>query len=569
MPSYVTELVRFYERMVADPFSDMPKEGMSSEKISFALVIDADGNLVSISDLRSEKGKPARMDVPAAVVRSSNPTPNFTWDNTGFVLGIDGKGKPEQTEIKHNRFKEFHRKILSGIDSSEIRAFLAFLDKWEPEMFADLDLAAVMLDANVVFRLNGERRFLHESPVVQEAWQRSREAALEKIALTHPKIKGVAGAQSTGASLISFNCPAFTSYGKEQNASAPMTEKDAKAYTTALNYLLQREHKQTAHIGDTAIVFWAEKPHPFEQSMDMLFDVPVLCDNAPQDEERIKLIRDILSAIQRNESLHGIVPGEGTRFYVLGLAPNAGRLSVRYWLVSTLEELLRHAGKWYADIAIERQRENEPEFPPLWRLLAQSIAVQKESKNVSPKMAGQLAKCVLFGGRFPENVYISILQRIRVDKDVNYFRAALLKAFFCRNRNKQEDWMQTLDKEETNIGYRLGRAFALMEKAQNDALGKVNSGIRERYLSAASTMPASVFPTLVRLSQHHVTKATKEGGKTWYENYYGKNMGEILDGISHFPATLSLDDQGCFFLGYYNQRNDLYRKKNAETTENA
>lgn len=568
MSSYINALCDFYERMTTARDPDMPPDGMSSERISFALVFDKSGTMIRVDDLRDDKGDPVRLTVPAAVVRANNYIANFLWDNTGFCLGVDGKGKADKTAGKHAAFKDLHKKMLEAEDDIHAKAFLLFLNKWTPEQFSQIDQHDAMLDGNFVFRLDGDNCFLHDVPKMREIWQKANDDKIDKISLTHAKIKGVFGAQSSGASLISFNHNAFCSYGKSkdnQNESAPMPERSAKAYTTALNYLLQKENHQMVRVGDTTMVFWADIPTPLEKKMDVLFGLPLpSATENPQDNEKVALVRNIFEAIRQNRPLGGLIENEGTKFYILGLAPNAGRISVRYWLVATLGDLLRHASRWYDDLVIEKQYPSDPDFPPLWLLLAKSIAVQGETRNIPPVMAGQLAKCVIFGGRFPENVYVTILQRIHADKEINYFRAALIKAFFCRNRNKKEDWMQSLDRDETNIGYRLGRAFALMEKAQIDALGKeVKATIRERYLGSASTTPGAVFPSLIRQSQHHITKLTKDG-KAWAEPYYSKLMGEILDGMTKFPATLSLDDQGCFFLGYYNQRNDFYMKKISE-----
>lgn len=581
MSSYLTELCRFHQRMLLDPGSDMPREGMSSELVSFALVLDEKGNVAGVDDLRTSKGRPIRMSVPAAVVRSSNKTPNFLWDNSGFVLGVDAKKPAGDNRKKHENFKKFHTEMLFGVDAPEAVAMLGFLSRWTPEMLAGLELGDALQNGNIVFRLEGADTFFHQSPALMDVWMRPFNEAGSEIAVEpHPKIKGVAGAQPTGGSIVSFNLPAFRSYGKEQNANAPMTKAEAKAYTSALNYLLQYDNGQMVRVGDTSMVFWAEKPHPLEKKISMLFNIP-LPDNeeeSTQDEEKIGLLRDVLTAIRNNEPISGFVE-EGTRFFVLGLAPNAGRISIRYWMDSTLKDILRHAARWYNDLSIERAFPDQPEYPSLRWLLTNAVAQGGKAENIPPELAGQLAKCAMFGGRFPESVYLAILQRIRADKEMGisakgsrtgYFRAALLKAFFCRNRNMKEDRMRTLDKEEANIGYRLGRAFALLEKTQKDAIGRdVNASLSKRYLGTASSTPGAVFPTLLRLSEHHVAKLVL-GGKEWYGTFFNKLMQEILEGMTSFPATLSLDDQGRFFLGYYNQDREFYRKKTEKTeTENA
>ena len=576
MSTYLSELCRFYERMAADPASGMPPRGMTAEQISFALVIAEDGALVRVEDLRDSKGRPVRRFVPAAVKRTSGIAANFLWDNTGYALGVDGKGNAERAAKTFAAFRALHEKLLARCEGIQARALLAFLDTWDPQRFAALELRDALLDSNVVFRLDGEDHFLHEDAALEARWLDAVDEGEEAtaagrsgpIALVHPAIKGVTGAQSSGAALVSFNCPSFTSYGKEQNANAPVSSAAARAYTSALNYLLRREHRQTVRIGDTSIVFWADRASPAETLFSSVFDfapppgaAPDSEEGAAQDADQVNRVQGILRALRNgcplNEADRDL--DAGARFYVLGLAPNAARLSVRFWLTATLEVLLRHVGRWYGDLAIERRfPDAEPEFPPLWQLLRE-LAAQGKSENVPPELGGQLARCLLAGSRFPENVFVALMQRIHADKRVNYFRAALGKAYLCRNHQEEHD-METMNEKTQNVGYRLGRAFALLEKTQKDALGAVNAPLRERYIGAASATPRLVFPVLLRLTQHHVTKARKTRSDA-YEAVFTRRMGDILGNMTDFPATLSLADQGRFMLGYYHQMNALYQKK--------
>lgn len=611
MSSYLNELCRFYDRLSADPDSGMPPEGMTAEQIGFALVIAPDGSLVRVADLRDSKGRPGRRFVPAAVKRAVNIAPNFLWDNTGYVLGVDGKGKPTRTAKTFAAFRELHEGLLGAAESPHARALLAFLRTWTPEQFATLDEREALLDSNVVFRLDGEEGFLHEAPELKAVWAKALMGSSEKggaggpegiclvtgqpgaIARIHPSIKGVAGAQSSGAALVSFNCPSFTSYGKEQSVNAPVSESAARAYTSALNYLLQRAHRQTVRIGDTSMVFWADRATPLEKAVTDFFglEAPAAAasgEGAQQDMEQIARIRGILRALRRGESLNQAdreLDG-GARFFILGLAPNASRLSVRFWLTATLEVLLRHVARWYADLEIERQfPDSEPEFPPMWLLVRAlepqrkakkrrqeatdtsrdaSSTSKKTSEKVPPELAGDMVRCFLTGCRFPENVFAALMQRIHADKRVGYFRAALIKAYLCRNYSKEMEGipMYALNGETKNIGYRLGRAFALLEKAQQDAAERdLNAPLSERYIGAASATPRVVFPVLLRLNTHHVTKARK--GRNAYGVIFKKRMAEILAEVPTLPATLSLADQALFFLGYYHQINDIYRKKDA------
>ncbi len=576
MSSYLSELCRFYGRMTSDPSSGMPPQGMTSEQISFALVISEDGELVRVEDLRDSKGKAVRMFVPASVKRSVNVASNFLWDNTGYVLGVDGKGKAERSAQTAEAFRALHRDLLSECKSVHAKALLIFLDKWKPEDFETLEEREALLDSNVIFKLQGDDIFLHETDELKTVWLESLDATGDEgeqgiclvsgrkssIALTHPSIKGVVGAQSSGAALVSFNCQSFTSYGKEQSANAPVSENAARTYTSALNYLLQREHSQTVRIGDTSMVFWAEKASPVETFFGGFFE-PEPASEAEQDQEQLERIKGILKALRKGTPLNEADKAldSGARFYVLGLAPNAARLSVRFWLTDTLEVLLRHVSRWYEDLAIERQfPDSEPEFPPLWMLLVRSVAAQGKSENIPPELGGQMARAMLSGSNLPENLFAAVLQRIHADKKVDYYRAALIKAYLRRNKKEEKD-MTTLNTDDQSTGYRLGRLFALLEKAQKDALGTVNAPLRERYVGAASATPRLVFPMLLRLTQHHVTKARKTGFDG-YETVFNTRMADILGDMTDFPAVLPLHEQGRFMLGYYHQTNAFYKKNN-------
>lgn len=568
----LSELCLLRERLMEDPSSGMPPEGMSSEYISFILEISETGELCAVHDLRNDKGKPVRQLVPAAVGRTgTRKVSNFLWDNTGYALGVSSKDSQDKVRQKAEAFRALHRDMLSSCKSVHARALLAFLERWNPEQFDSLEVRDALLDSNVVFRLQGEEKCLHEQDDMRRIWldHLSRGEGTQGVCLitgkhaviaqTHPVIKGAAGGQSSGASLVSFNCAAFESYGKEQSINAPVSEGAARSYTAALNYLLQREHGQTVRIGDTSIVFWAEKASPAE-SLFGGFWAPE--EDSPQDGRQVALLMSILEALRDGKSLHEADKDldPGVRFFILGLAPNAARLSVRFWVTDTLETLLRHFCRWYEQLNIERQFPSEPKYPPLWRILL-ATAAQGKKENIPPELGGQMSRSILTGDRYPENMYLAMLQRIHADKRVDYFRAAFIKAYLCRNHHEEHD-MTTLNTDETNVGYRLGRLFALLEKAQRDALGgNINAPLRERYIGAASATPRLVFPMLLRLVQHHVTKAKKNSFAS-YEINFAKAVSDIVENMTDFPAVLSLADQGRFMLGYYHQNNASYQKKN-------
>ncbi len=570
----LTALNQFYERKSLDPASGISPLGYSEENLGFALLISREGELKATIDLRDTSGKkpkPKRLIVPAAVKRTVGITSNFLWDNTGYVLGADSKGKPERTRDTHLNFKSFHEHLLSVCDDDGARALLAFLEGWKPEEAPGLGNWDEACDANLIFRLEGDDCYLHERPALRALWCRHFTGSGEQraetgqclvtgekghIAKLHSSIKGVSGAQSSGASLVSFNLASFTSYGKEQNLNAPVGEMAAFGYTTALNWLLRSENKRSLRMGDATVIFWAERDTPAENLLAAFLDPPL-----PEKEKEGKTVVDdktsaLVGALLKNAGSGGYI-GEvepslepGVRFYILGLSPNASRLALRYWQVSTFGEIIQRIARHYEDLAIEKSQANLPDNPPPWLLLLQT-ATQGKADNIPPLLGGALMRAILTGERYPQTLFTGVLGRIRADREINYYRASIIKAVLTRNHEKEIS--MSLDEHRTEPGYRLGRLFALLEKVQQDAT-HAKAGIRERCFGAASATPRAIFPQLMRTAQHHLSKAE-------YGGHVDRLIQSVMEGVGSFPAHLSLEEQGLFSIGYYHQKNALYRKK--------
>lgn len=252
----------------------------------------------------------------------------------------------------------------------------------------------------------------------------------------------------------------------------------------------------------------------------------------------------------------------GINFYVLGLSPNAARLAVRFWHVSTVGEISEKIGQHFNDLSIVKSYDNDPEFPGMWHLLRET-AVQRKIENIAPLLSGAVMRSILTGALYPQSLLSSILNRIRADQEINYIRAAIIKACLVRKHrinNTVEEVTMTLNKDSTNIAYRLGRLFAALERVQRDAIPGANTTIKDRFYGSASATPRSVFPQLIRLAQHHIQKAQ-------YGSITEKLIEEIMTSIESFPAHLSLDDQGMFALGYYHQRHAFYIKSSDRKEE--
>jgi CRISPR-associated protein Csd1 len=554
-------LCEYYERTRGE--EEIPEPGFSRQKIQFALIIDGDGNLLQVRDLRfiqNNKPGPKELIVPETVKRASGIAANFAWDNTMYALGATAADKAKRAASAFTAFKKRNHEVGDGIDDEGIKALLRFLDKWQPSKAANLDNWEEMAGLNVVFQLDEDLGFIHDRPRVRDAWLHYRTLKTSKTTSTclvtgtkasisrlHPSIKGVKNAQTSGAAIVSFNLGASCSYGKEQNYNAPVGEASTFAYTTALNHLLRFGSQQRIQIGDATTVFWTSRSLPVESFMGMIL-------SPKYDAAELQDLRSFLTSVNEGHMPPGIDPD--VRFYILGLSPNAARISIRFWHASTIGDIFDKVGQHFRDLAIVKSFDSDPDFPAIGQLLRET-AVLRKSENIPPVLGGALMRSILTGLPYPLGFYSALLGRIRADKEINYFRAAIIKAFLVRKYRSisvSKEVTMTLNTEETNIAYRLGRLLAILEKVQLDAIPGSNATIKDRLYSAASASPRSVFPQVLRTAQHHIQK-------TVYGPKSDKLIEEILQGVQDFPAYLGLDDQGLFALGYYHQRQAFFAKR--------
>ena len=564
-------LAGHYERLAAN--GEAPDFGYSRERISYAIVLSTDGEIVDVTPLLDTSGKKPRPSlrlVPRPVPRTSGIASNFLWDKTAYVFGMkrdrDTK-QPIPAEPEHAAFKALHDSMISGAEDEELSALRNFLSEWKPGNYGTLRCADDMLDANVVFRLDGRQSFVHERPAARNVWKEhlAEQGDTEGLCLVsgehapverlHPKVKGVKGAQSSGASIVSFNLGAFESFGKSQGGNAPVSERAAFAYTSALNTLLAPDSGRRIQIGDATTVFWAESASD-EAVATAAEDLFSTLTDPPSDEEEAVEVFSKLSAVAEGRPLADIEPAvnEDTRFHVLGLAPNAGRLSVRFWYEDSIGATARRIGEHWRDLRLEPTPWRTP--PAAWRLLYETAAHHR-ADNIPATLGGALMRAILTGGRYPHSLLAAVVARMRADKNITGLRAAICKAALARDHRlgfEDEDVPVSLNPDETNPGYLLGRLFAVYEGVQRAALGKTNATIKDRYFGAASATPASVFPLLERNSAHHIAllrKGDKGGLAHWFEG----EIDSILDGVdTAFPRSLRLEDQGRFAIGYHHQR---------------
>lgn len=582
-------LTAYYEQLVRQGKLSAPGWD-DSFKVSYELRLNDAGQLLRVVPLLTEKtvGKktvlaPRAMRVPAHEKRSSGIAANFLCDNSTYLLGADEKGKPERAADCFKACAKLHHTILDGVDSPAARALLAYFDSWDPAQAAAHPLLAeqwkeITGNANLIFGYEAadhSHSFVNDDPAIQNAWQahyndRSTDSDMGQclitgkyapIERTHPNISGVPGAQSSGAALVSFNAPAFCSYGHEQGDNAPVSKYAAFAYTTALNRLLA-DRSHCKHVGDTTILCWAENAEPvYQDAMSMfLFGAD---EAAGIQESDVQAALKRLSAGQTVPFLEKELSPD-QHFYLLGLAPNAARLSVRFFLRDTFGCFAQNLQKHAEEMEIDCSEKEKIRTLPIWAVVNETTrTVPGQPAKPSPQLAGDLLRAVLTGGRYPATLLNGVTLRIRAEQNVTRGRAAVIKAYYLRNyptELNKEVYTVNLN-ETTNVPYLLGRLFSVLEAVQKAANPGINTTIKDRYFNAACATPGMSFPTLLRLSQKHLRKLN-DGLATHYDKQITELMAQLPE--SGFPARLSLPDQGKFTIGYYHQTQKRYAKKNEE-----
>jgi len=564
-------LVSYYERIPG-----AATEGFQYQEIPFIIVLNREGDFVGLLDTREGDGKKKRARpflVPKAVKKTSGIAANLLWDNAAYVLGRPKPDKKKNMDDLDSRAKAQQKSFIECIKNTfpdttvddGITAVIHFLEKKNHENLFTHPLWQEIEEsgANISFQLEGSSELICQREAVKKAIMSSPtdETTDSQICLVsgnpdtparlHTAIKGVWGAQSSGANIVSFNLDAFRSFGKEQGYNAPVGSKAEFAYTTALNTLLAKGSRQRIQVGDASTVFWAEEKHEIEDWFADIFGEPAKSES-DQDNAAIKAL------FKAPETGAKPVLDDNIKFYVLGLSPNASRIAIRFWYAGSVAGVEENIRRHFRDISIERAP-HHPEYLSLFRLLV-STAVQGKSDNIQLNLAGDFMRAILAGTPYPTTLLSSVIRRIKAEQEITYPRASLIKAVLVRKaryKKEKEEIGMSLDTSNTNTGYRLGRLFAVLEKIQEEASPGINATIRDRFYGSASSTPVTVFPHLMKLKNHHIAKLENRGRAVNLE----KIIGEIADDIKDFPGHLSLDEQGRFAIGYYHQRQDFFKKK--------
>lgn len=565
------ELVKYYERKLEE--GDISIEGFEKREIPYLIEIDKDGKFLRfIPTWLDEKKKRANQyTIPKAVIRSRGINANLLWDNFEYIFGVENKDK-------QNDFIQKIQNLKENAKESSLESILSFFKTQKLSDFKKDEYWKEIEEAkpNLTFKLKGQNDIICANEKIVKAISMNvssesdskkqvclvtgKEAEIERL---HAKINGVAKANSVGANIVSFEKDAFQSYGKEQGANSPTSKYANFAYGTSLNTLLSKDSHQKILIGDTTTVFWSERKNELEDELAYLFKPPEEEANKDifrrKESEDNKVIKEHFQSpfSGKNGKLKHLL-NDNTRFFILGLAPNAARISIRFWYPSTVGEISSNIEQHFRDLELEIPN-NESGFISLNRIL-RSTALQSKLDNVNPLLAGKLITSIIGGSEYPRTLLSSIINRMKAEQSISFVRVSTLKAILNRkgrneNFRNYKELKITMDETNVNIAYRLGRLFSVMERMQQNAINS-DSTIKDRYYTSASTRPASVFPVLFSLSNHH---ASKLGSKSIYLE---KLKGEILDPLKgSIPKTFSLEEQGLFALGYYQQKQELYKKK--------
>jgi CRISPR-associated protein Csd1 len=507
----------------------MPPFGFATQNIHCCITIDKNGSQVGLPAFwnRGTDGKPSArpMDVPYFGGRSgSNAPPYFLWDNTAYVLGVTAKEGFDATR-RFKEFKQLHLDAFAGVNDEGLVAVGRFLEKWNPENFAASGFTDEIRDRNVVFRLDSEGNFIQERTAAVDLWNQiykpdtigrgiclitGNEAEIVRL---HPPIISF----ENPARIVSFDKDndAFSSYGHVQAENAPTGVEAAFAYTAVLNRFLSRGSKHRIQIGDASTVFWADASDVETAELaHAIFGACFEVNEATQSEK----VGAMLTRIRNGEPMQDIAPelGDGVRFYVLGLAPNAARLSIRYWFEDEFRVLAEHFRRYFLDLRFEPQPVRKRALTISACILRTAPAridkggnVKFDADRISPLVSGELFRAIISGGRFPLSLLSLLVQRIRSDHFLDHIRISLIKANIVRNMRldgrltDKEDYLMRSDPYDPNPARRFGRFFALVERAQLASLGdEVNSTLKDKFLgSAAAFSPSAQRPFRCQMDQ--------------------------------------------------------------------
>ncbi len=558
-------LVSYYEGLMAR--GELAPTGWSSENVSCMLDLNADGSIKDIVSLKLPKGEkmvPQKMLVPSRIGRSGKKmASNFMCDNAKYFLGYDKKDLKRAKEC-FQAAVQLHTELLADISDEAVTALLKFFKQWDVEHVCEHVQQyneQLITDGNLIFSYHGI--YMQDLTVIRKAWQTylSKKGDEQQgrcmvtgendfIAVLHPHIKGIGGSKQQAAPLVTFNKESFCSFGKRQGMNAPIGEYAANAYGEALKHLIEKMSFQQ-YIGDTAVLCYALNGNDRYGSAfdEFFFGAAGTYTEQDLNDMVIQLCEGKCIAYNQ-EQLDPTM-----QFYILGIGSNNGRLLVRFFFTGTFGMFVENIKQHQERLEIDRGSRDSRKNISFYSFFQETF---REKGNGSSILAGELARAIINNTNYPTTLINAIDMRIRADHKINDVRAAIIKAYYLKNRNvdvPKEVLTVELNKETKHTAYQLGRLFAVLERIQESANPGISTTIKDKFFGSASAIPATTFPNLINLAQKHLRKI--DGGR---KVYYEKHIGEIMENIEDFPATLNMPQRGAFQLGYYHQVQELYKK---------
>ena len=569
----------YYQRMDAHQPGALAPYGLERKSLPVIIELDHQGGVHQIN-ISKDKQTPKLYVLPKAVKRASGIAANLLWDNAEYVLGLTRPGgKAARVAEQHQAFVERLRQLrCDDVGLQALVLFMKSLDLASLQQRPDFDAEFFATNPNMSFQLADDTRLICERPAVREAALASisspsaddlkgfclvsgESASIERL---HPSIKGVWGAQSSGANIVSFNLTAFRSFAKSQGANSTVSKRAGFQYTEALNYLLRKGSRQRLQIGDASTVFWAEEAHEeIENAFQTLMGSTEKDETTDDPNQGTSAVKAALQAFYKGRK---IKISDDKRFYILGLAPNKSRIAIRFWQVSSVRAISRNICQHYEDISIVHPPNYQAEIA-LPRLLShlclkRDHKKERDHKSLPPNLAGEVARSIFTGAPYPISLLAAAVRRNKAERHVSFPRAAIIKACLNRNSLTTQEITMALDLDNTDTAYLLGRWFATLEKIQEESHPGINATIKDRYYGAISSSPVSVFGALDKLKNHHLSKLENTGAKVNKERLLGEIIAKLP---ANLPNQLALHEQATFAIGYYHQRQDFFTPKSTNS----
>ena len=584
-------LTQYYQRK-AESDGGVAPEGFENKEIPFVIVIDKQGKFIQLEDTREQKGKKKigrKFLIPKdqhTTGKNAYKVSNILWDHYGYLLAfpkeVEGAAKktPEKIEaekeknrlLANNQHASFTAKVnelkQALPDDAGVAGVAAFLasaeEKSKVMQAANWAECAKVKGCNLSFRLVEEAvDLVCQSKAVQEYVSQANQVKSDNvqkgiclvtgkpapIARLHNAVKGV---NAKPAPFTSVNLSAFESYGKEQGFIFPVGEQAMFEYTTALNTLLASKNR--FRIGDVTAICWSEKPNPLEESIASLINGG----GKDNPDAHIDAVKTLYKSLYNGKYTK---PDGKEKFYLLGLSPNSARIVVRFWHETTVAALSESIAAWYDDLQMVRGENSPyPEYMPLPRLLG-NLVLDGKMENLPSDLIAQITDAAVNNRVLPVSLLQAALRRNKAEQKITYGRASLLKAYINRairagRLKNMKELTMSLDRNSQDIGYVLGRLFAVLEKTQAEANPGLSATIADRYFGSASSIPIAVFGTLMRLLPHHLNKLEFEGRAVQLQ----WEIRQILEHCQRFPNHLNLEQQGLFAIGYYHETQFLFTK---------